>query len=184
MGRRVRNVLEDAGQPVDVTFAVPVSANDITRLVQELLPCIQTWQEDRHLDKLIVFYNQRTSAATSRPHSLQFLPISEERFSAWRATPWHSRSTPTFTMSWEDLLSKSVRQYLFVALFRACAESLASENASRIASMQLAEKNIEERLAELTTQFYQLRQTAITEELLDVVTGFEALRGRSKRYTE
>jgi TolA-binding protein len=61
-------------------------------------------------------------------------------------------------------------------------QSLASENASRIAAMQAAEKNIQERLDELRGSFNQLRQSAITEELLDVVTGFEALsKGRQKR---
>ena len=57
----------------------------------------------------------------------------------------------------------------------ACAESRASENASRIASMQAAEKNIDRRLAELQQHFSQTRQTAIAEELMDIVTGFEAL---------
>ena len=74
-----------------------------------------------------------------------------------------------------------VRQYLFVSLFQACAESLASENASRIAAMQAAEKNIEERLEELQGQYNHLRQTAITEELLDVVTGFEALASQTRK---
>lgn len=69
-----------------------------------------------------------------------------------------------------------VRQYLFVSLFRACSASLASENASRIAAMQAAEKNIEERLEELQSSFNHLRQTAITEELMDLVSGFEALK--------
>ena len=76
----------------------------------------------------------------------------------------------------ERLLSHLVRQYLFVSLFRACAESLASENASRIAAMQAAEKNIEERLDEFQDAFNKMRQSAITEELLDIVAGFEALR--------
>ena len=79
------------------------------------------------------------------------------------------------TMPWHDLFSAVARQYLFISLYRACAESLASENASRILSMQAAEKNIEDRLAELQTEFHHQRQTSITEELLDVVTGFEAL---------
>lgn len=72
-------------------------------------------------------------------------------------------------------MSRLVQHYLFVSLFRACAESLASENASRIAAMQAAEKNIEERLDELHGVFNQLRQDAITEELIDIVAGFEAL---------
>jgi F-type H+-transporting ATPase subunit gamma len=68
-----------------------------------------------------------------------------------------------------------VRGYLFVSLFRACAESLASENASRLAAMQRAEKNIDELLDVLTGTFYRLRQSDIDEELFDVISGFEAL---------
>ena len=57
-------------------------------------------------------------------------------------------------------------------------ESLASENASRLLSMQVAEKNIEEHLNELNVKFHRQRQAAITSELLDVVTGFEAITGQ------
>ncbi len=79
-------------------------------------------------------------------------------------------------MDWERLFSALIRQYLFVSLFRGFAESLASENASRLASMQGAERNIEEWLGELNTRFHQQRQMSITEELLDIVAGFEALK--------
>ena len=68
-----------------------------------------------------------------------------------------------------------VREYLFVSLFRACAESLASENASRLAAMQRAEKNIDELLEDLNRTFHRLRQSGIDEELFDVISGFEAL---------
>jgi F-type H+-transporting ATPase subunit gamma len=69
-----------------------------------------------------------------------------------------------------------IRQYLFAVLYRALAESLASENAARLASMQAAEKNIEERSDELTARYHRRRQNAITEELLDVTAGFEVLQ--------
>ncbi len=78
-------------------------------------------------------------------------------------------------MDTATLFSRLVRQYLFVWLFRACAESLAGENASRIAAMQAAERNIKDRLLALRSDYAMRRQTAITAELLDVVTGFEAL---------
>jgi F-type H+-transporting ATPase subunit gamma len=70
-----------------------------------------------------------------------------------------------------------IREYLFVSLFRACAESLASENASRLAAMQRADKNIDELLEHLNGTFQRLRQSGIDEELFDVVAGFEALIG-------
>jgi F-type H+-transporting ATPase subunit gamma len=52
---------------------------------------------------------------------------------------------------------------------------MAAENAARLASMQRAEKNIEETKEELTRTFHTLRQNTISEELFDVISGFEAL---------
>ncbi len=83
---------------------------------------------------------------------------------------------PMFTMDRKQLFSALIRQYLFVSLFRAFAESMASENASRLSSMRGAEKNIGDQLAELNAQFHQQRQMSINEELLDIMSGFEALK--------
>ena len=79
------------------------------------------------------------------------------------------------------VLRALIREYLFVSLFRACAESLASENASRLAAMQRAEKNIDELLEELNGAFHRLRQSGIDEELFDVISGFEALTGPQRQ---
>jgi hypothetical protein len=75
----------------------------------------------------------------------------------------------------EPTLRALIREYFFVSLFRACAESLASENASRLAAMQRAEKNIDELQEELNRTFHRLRQSSIDEELFDVFSGFEIL---------
>jgi F-type H+-transporting ATPase subunit gamma len=73
-----------------------------------------------------------------------------------------------------------LHEYLFVSLFRACAGSLASENASRLAAMQRADKNIDELLEDLNATFHRLRQSGIDEELFDVISGFEALSVKEK----
>ena len=92
------------------------------------------------------------------------------------ALPWPGNNLPEAIGDAEGTLLAFVREYLFVSLFRVCAESLASENASRLAAMQRAEKNIEELLDDMHTSFQRLRQSGIDEELFDVVSGFEALR--------
>ena len=69
-----------------------------------------------------------------------------------------------------------IREYLFISLFRACAESLASENASRLAAMERADRNIDQLLTNLQGTFHRMRQSDIDEELFDVISGFEALR--------
>lgn len=182
VGIRAEGQLRDAGLPVDHTYEVPTAVSDITSLVQEMLPRIERLREEVDLSRLLVFYNRRTSASSFQPYQQQMLPIDSTRLLRWREEPWDSRSLPTFVTDRRRLLSRLVQQHLFVSLFRACANSLASENASRIAAMQAAEKNIEERVEALHGSFNQLRQSAITEELLDVVTGFEALsKQRQKR---
>lgn len=182
IGVRAEGQLLDAGWTIEHAYDVPTSVSDITNLVQEMLPCIERLRSEADISRLLVFYNRRTSASSFEPRRLQLLPIDSQRLERWRDEPWQSRSLPMFVTERQRLLSRLIGQYLFVSLFRACAESLASENASRIAAMQAAEKNIEERLDELRGSFNQFRQSAITEELLDVVTGFEALsKGRRKR---
>ena len=74
-------------------------------------------------------------------------------------------------------LGALIREYLFISLFQACAESLASENASRLAAMERAERNIDELLENLHGTFHRLRQSGIDEELFDVISGFEAIVG-------
>ncbi|MHC5067483.1 MAG: F0F1 ATP synthase subunit gamma, partial [Planctomycetota bacterium] len=100
------------------------------------------------------------------------LPLDQAWLARLRAEPWPSRSLPLVR---PQLWSAAVRQYVFVTIYRAVAESLASENISRLTAMQRAEDAIGERLGDLRGRFHRLRQQAITEELLDIVAGCEAL---------
>jgi F-type H+-transporting ATPase subunit gamma len=88
---------------------------------------------------------------------------------------WPTGNLPEVMGVGATTLRGLIREYLFVSLFRACAESLASENASRLAAMQRADKNIDELLETFKGAFHRLRQSGIDEELFDVISGFEAL---------
>lgn len=178
MGLRVSALLDAQGQPVEETFSLPGSVDGITVKVQDLLLRIQAWTDVQGLDQVFLFYSRPVSAATYRPHSVRLLPVDEQWLKTMREKSWPTRMLPMFTMDREQLFWALIQQYLFVSLFRAIAESAASENASRLASMQGAEKNIREQLAELNSRYHQQRQMTITEELLDIVSGFEALKGR------
>ncbi|HEO69630.1 MAG TPA: F0F1 ATP synthase subunit gamma, partial [Candidatus Hydrogenedentes bacterium] len=116
------------------------------------------------------------AGAAYEPHAVRMLPLDLDWLRALGARKWPSRRVPVCAGDWDASFASLVRQQLFVSLFRAYAESLASENASRLAAMQAAERNIEERIDRLHVRYRQKRQADITEELLDVVAGFEALR--------
>jgi F-type H+-transporting ATPase subunit gamma len=89
---------------------------------------------------------------------------------------WPTRNPPEIVGGATATLGALIGEYLFVSLFRACTGSLASENASRLAAMERADRNIDDLLANLRGGFHRLRQARIDEELFDVVAGFDALR--------
>jgi F-type H+-transporting ATPase subunit gamma len=99
---------------------------------------------------------------------------------SWPNFPGRQGNLPEVMGGGTATLRALIREYLFVSLFRACAESLASENASRLAAMQRADKNIDELLEDLNGTFHRLRQSGIDEELFDVISGFEALSVEKK----
>lgn len=175
VGARVAPSLEADGISIEEQFSVPSSATGITAMVRDILLAIENWRSNRQVDKIILFYNRSTSGASSEPHHLQLLPLDPGWLRQLEDRPWPTSTLPTFTMDWQPLFSALIRDYLFVSLYRAFAESLASENASRLSSMQAAEKNIRERLSDLNSQYRRGRQSSITGELLDIVAGFEAL---------
>lgn len=174
IGTRLNQLLTAAGVKVEHSFRLPNSVAKITELIQRVIVRIESCQKEYEIDHIELFFNQRKSASTFSANQSQLLPIADEYLEELGAEPWNSRSRPVYPIGWQELFSIVVQQHLFLQLFRACTESLASENASRIAAMQQAESNIEQRLSNLNSAFNQSRQTAITEELLDIITGFEA----------
>jgi F-type H+-transporting ATPase subunit gamma len=175
VGARVADYVEDAGQPIDELMATPSSTAGITALVQEIIMVIEEWHFRQNVDHFVLFYNDYISGANYRPYKVQLLPVNRDWLKEIARKKWDSKSLPIFRMDTDKIFSSLIREYLFVSLYRAFAESLASENASRLASMQNAEKNIEEQMQDLHVQFHRTRQMTITEELLDIVAGFEAL---------
>jgi F-type H+-transporting ATPase subunit gamma len=180
VGERVHARLRDAGLPPVGLFTVPNSVQAIAPLIGQILVEHETHHGRSEVTELHLFYNRPVSGAAYEPVSQRLLPLDE----AWRRTlahlPWPTKNLPEVIGSNMETLRALIREYLFVSLFRACAESLASENASRLAAMQRADKNIDELLENLHGTFHRLRQSSIDEELFDVISGFEALSGSRK----
>ncbi len=175
VGVRIGDRLKASGYNCEVGSNLPSSVVGITPVVREIVLTLETWRKQNHVEQILVFYNRIISGTIYRPTRLQIFPLNSRWLHELKQKKWTSSSLPCFTMNEDKLAAALFRQYFFVSLYRACAESLKSENTSRLAAMQMAEKNITERLSELNMQFNQQRQTTITEELLDIVAGFEAL---------
>jgi F-type H+-transporting ATPase subunit gamma len=177
VGERVQARLQDAGLPLFGLFPVPNSVKAITPLIGRILLESETRQGRSDATKLYLFYNRPMSGSVYAPVSQRLLPLDATWYRKLAERPWPTKNLPEVIGGGTATLRVLIREYLFVSLFRACAESLASENASRLAAMQRADKNIDELLEDLNGTFHRLRQSGIDEELFDVISGFEALVG-------
>lgn len=183
VGERVQARLRDADRPLAGSFPVPGSVQQITRLVAQILLQVQT-PDDASADEqpggtLVLFYN-RPSGAGYEPVSQRLLPLDNRWRRGLARQPWPTAQQPQPLGTAEQTLRAFIREHLFVSLFRASAESLASENASRLAAMQRADRNIDELLTDLGARFHRLRQSGIDEELFDVIAGFDAMAPRTR----
>lgn len=175
VGERVHARLADTSLPLAGTFSVPNSVKAITPLVAQILEESESRYGEGELTECYLFYNRPTSGAVYEPVQLRLLPLDETWRRELAELPWPTKNLPEVMGNTNLTLRALIREYLFISLFRACAESLASENASRLAAMQRADKNINELLENLNGSFHRLRQSGIDEELFDVISGFEAL---------
>ncbi|MEF8795354.1 MAG: F0F1 ATP synthase subunit gamma [Salinivenus sp.] len=175
LGDLIGGRLEDVGHAPDRTLEAPDAVDQITPRVQDLLVEVEQWRTDEQIRKVLLFHNETTSRTSFAPTMQQLLPLDHRWLDTLEEEPWPTKMIPAFRMDWEPLFAALVRQYLFVSLYRAFAESLAGEHSSRLAAMQAAEDNAEERLDDLQMRFNRQRQNAITEELLDITSGYEAL---------
>jgi F-type H+-transporting ATPase subunit gamma len=181
VGVRAAAQLENLGRTVEDTVRVPGSSSAIGAAVEAVLRTIEEWHSQREIELVVLLYARPVSGAWYRVVGVRLLPLDAEWIQGLKTKRWPSHMIPMVTMDEAPLFQALIREYLFVSLFRAFAESLASENASRLASMQVAERNIDDRLRALTLESRQIRQDSITSELLDIIASFEALRGKRVR---
>lgn len=175
VGERIHFLLLDGGiQPVKL-FVVPTSVNAITHLVGKLLLEMESEEGAAETNRMHLVYQRPISGGVHQPYSQPLLPLDQPTWHRLAQASWPTKTLPETLDDSSETLRALVGEYLFVSLFKACAESLVCENASRLASMQRAEKNINERLVDLNQSFRQLRQASIDEELFEVLSGYEAL---------
>jgi F-type H+-transporting ATPase subunit gamma len=176
VGGRIRSRLTETDLELGKSFLLPGSIGAITPLVGQILIEFEALREKGEVAQLYVFHNSPHAGEIYSPACQRLLPLDEVWQRGLTAMAWPTKNLPEVMNGGAATLLAFVREYLFVSLFRACAESLASENASRLAAMQRAEKNIDELLEDLNRSFHRLRQSGIDEELFDLVAGFEALK--------
>jgi F-type H+-transporting ATPase subunit gamma len=185
IGAQLQDALEGLGQTPEMVLLAPASTEGLGRLAGVIVTRLEAIRRALPSGAIAVrlVHTERRAHGQQMPVTPQLLPLDPALIAELAATPWASRSLPQAAEPADDMLAALIREMLFTGLFRAAAEALVTENAARLARMQQAEQSVDDRLESLAADTRALRQSEITTELLDVIIGFEALRGRRKHAT-
>lgn len=184
IGAQMTDALDDQGLTPEAVLLPPASADGIGRLAGDIVTRIDRFSQGQPLAHLAVTlaFTQRGEQGLREPVTRRLLPLDPALLQ--REKHWNSRSLPDYTMAADALLSSLIRSHIFASVFRASAEAMVTENSARLALMQQAEQSVDERIEQVLGELRSVRQTEITNELMDVIIGFEALKKRGKRKGE
>lgn len=176
IGERLYSEWEIPEIPVNEHYTVPLAVPGITPFIRDLLRAIDRRRIGGSASDIYVIHQRPVGQSGYEPVVQQLLPLSRAWAEAVSTLRWPGGRTPELIGGVALDGPRLIREYLFISLYKACAESLCSENAARLAAMQHAEKNIDEMQDRLVHTYQRLRQETIDEELFDVVFGSEAVQ--------
>lgn len=175
VGERAHYRLEDAGYPAARLFDTPGSMDAVAPLITDVLQEIEASWATAEIEAIDYCHHRPVSRTNYEMSWNRLLPLDRDWETRFLDLPWPTNYLPELVHEAEGILPAFVSEFLFVSLVKACTESAAAESGARLAAMQRAEKNIDERLHELRLAFNHQRQKSIDEELFELQAGFEAL---------
>ena len=126
-------------------------------------------------DVVTLYYNRFKSVIAQVPTGLQLIPVKPDATEVFDAMALGYNALFTFEPSEDQILASLLPRNLTVQIFSAMLESAAGEQAARMAAMDNATRNASEMIAKLTLTYNRVRQAYITKELIEIISGAEAL---------
>lgn len=171
VGKKGRDYFRTRGVAIDEHIPQPsrdVRLEELGRIGKRV---ISDYNNGRY-DQIFLAYAQFVSVLKSVAVVTQLLPL--EKVNA-EQKELHPAVTYQFEPEAEELLNTLLPQYVEVVIYRALVESLASEQAARMVAMKAATDSASDMIDNLTREYNRVRQTSITTQILEVVSGAEAL---------
>ena len=178
VGRRAGAALSFREIEVDDTFA-GITDNPQFRDAEGIGRSVMERFREAEYDRVVLVYNHFDSAISQTIMAQDLLPLDDEELLA--AVDGEHEATSGVSPDWEfepgeeELLDRLLPTYVEQTVFRALLESTASEHGARMTAMRNATDNAGELLDGLTLQRNRVRQAAITQEILEIVAGADAL---------
>jgi F-type H+-transporting ATPase subunit gamma len=161
-GKRIIDLVDLRGQK-QISFAI---ATDIARKVITLF-------EAGEFDVATLYFSEFKSVMTQKPTALQLIPAKLPEGNAAAATGAHSAYE--FEPDENEILSELLPRNIASQIYRGLLENAASEQGARMSAMDSATRNAGDMIDKLTMRYNRARQANITKELIEIISGAEAL---------
>lgn len=170
IGRHGYNYLKFRGYSFRKTYMNILSKEAKFTDAMEIMDDVMNIFLEEKLDEVHLIYNRFVNTLVQKVTVKQVFPLSVEK------TEREVVAQHIFEPSMEEVLESLLPRYVYILLYSAMLESLASEHAARMTAMDNATKNADDMVRMLTLSFNNARQIAITRELIEITTSVEAMK--------
>ncbi len=171
VGGRGQALIEERGLSPAFATGMATHVGAVTETARRIADALYERLERGRLTTVEILYFRHQGGGRRTLERQSLLPVDLERFG-----PSRSAAPPLTNLAPGALIEGLIEEYLFAELAHAAMESFASENGARLATMQSARDKLDQRLLALRALEGRLRQEQITGELLEIMTGAEAVR--------
>ena len=180
VGERLSMLLSNTKLKIFKTIPVPNSIENISNTIYELLAVIEKEIESKSINKVFLYYTANDDTMNGTLTKTRLIPIDKKILENAQKKVWPTNNIPYWQIDTKTLAVDLLKQYIFVGLNDALVNSIASEQKNRLLTLQNAENNINDLIRTKNLEYNQKRQSTITNELLDVVTGYSVAKKKKK----
>lgn len=174
IGKRLSALTEQANLNILAGYATSNSAKAVVSLAETMMMRLEQAMRRQRITDIYTCYHRRGSGGVSI-NLQKILPVDPENLVKLKKKRWETNNIPMLPVDKDKMFAALVGEILMIALSKQINASLAAEHYIRMTNMQNAEKNIDERLEDMNLEFQQQRQEEITGELIDVISGANAM---------
>ena len=179
VGRRMTMLAEQEKLKIYAGYGVSNSVKAVNSLTESLILKIDFAIRQEKVNQVRVLYHARRDNVSVNVKKQTIIPFDFERYKKLKKEPWHTNNVPMVALPNRQLFKALVNESLMIGLAEKLNASLAAEHFVRMTNMLNALKNIDESLEQMNLEYQQQRQEEITDELIDVITGAEAVKKKS-----
>ena len=178
IGKRMVMQLQQNKLKMQASYPVANSVKEVSSLAENIILQIDAAITKLKITHVIMWFHQRGKRGMVEITKTNLMPFDSTKIAHYKNTPWETNNIPMLGVSTEKMFAELVNEALMISVAKEINASLASEHYTRMTNMQNAEKNIDENLEELNLEYQQQRQADITDELIDVISGAEAMKDK------